>query len=252
MTEKTVNIIMKRIKKAKLFSGSNTLASIRISAGNAAFRMITSAVPFALAAAVTFSHIPEAENRLSSVIEPNVSSQTWGYIRYVMSLAFEKATFPVFSIGMLTLLFTVSAAVNALIKGISDSGESRIGDRVKSVLVSILILLEGTVLISAAEGIESIKRTQVLLWVLSFAALAFILYVLYVISGREKTKSKEAAVKAISASAMILLLTHGMRLYYSAAVHPENLYGSLGGLLIIFSWIYLVGFAVIAVGRISL
>ena len=223
----------------------NQLILLRVRAGNSAFRIITSSIPFALAAAAALSHIPEAENRLSSAIEPNVSPQTWGYVRYVLSLAFEKASFPVFSLAMLVLLYTVSASVYSLIRGISDETESNAKDRINAVLISVLMLAEGMVLVS----IEGIKNTQVL-----FVALAFflLLLILYKAALKKKYGMIQMLIRSGIASAAVFLLTSGMNIYYTFFSHPEDLYGSLGGLLIIFSWIYSVSFVIIGAGRISL
>lgn len=239
-------------KSVKEKARSDGLAEL---SGNIAYKIIVSAVPFAIVAAVIFSSMPEVENMLLDVIEPVIADQVWTFVKYILQLAHDNSTVPVISFSMLSMLFIISSAVLSLMKGISVAADGREAFEKRGMLKNRLYTIGVTLIIIvslAVFGMLSLLtdgKGEGIRYLFAVIALVFVLSIIYKLSPVKNVTFFTAITRALIAAFLILFLTLGMNVYYSFFSQTENIYGTFAGVAITMAWIYGISYCILLTGE---
>lgn len=233
------------------------------SAGYTAYKLIISAVPMAIVAAILFSGVPAIENWLMDTLQPILAPQAYAFVKYISELAGEYATTPLLSVGTLTMLYSVSSGIYTLMKGVSIAEDGRcifekrgfIKNRFLAIILTVIIF---TVIFCCGmlslemqyygEPTSNIGRA-VLSYVLVMVMLVTMLMFIYKISPVGKIRWFTAFKRALLSSVLISGLTFAMNIYYTELSDPGNIYGAFAGLAIIMIWLYSISFCILLAGE---
>ncbi|NGZ74842.1 YihY/virulence factor BrkB family protein [Saccharibacillus alkalitolerans] len=175
------------------------------------------------------------------------------------------------SIGMIATLWTASRGINAVIKGLNkayDVEEDRKFWQIRLVsllstlvlgvvlLVSLLLLVFGSWigdqvnrLLNYPSGFERIWST--LQYSIPLVVLIAVFTALYWIAPNRKIRLREAIPGAIFATVGWLLTSLAFSFYVSNFGNFTKTYGSLGGVIILLTWLYLSSIIIIVGGEVN-
>jgi membrane protein len=166
------------------------------------------------------------------------------------------------SIGFITSLYVASNGINAVLISFNQSKQISQQEKRKwfkrRMLSLVLILLIGLVMIFAFSLIVGFKSFTAYLisngyinqgmqlfllrtikWTLLIGLIYFIFAAVYYIAPIRKKGSRFISAGAMIATLLLILTTQGFNFYIRNFSHYNVLYGSIGALIVLMSWIYL-------------
>ena len=235
-------------------------------AGQFAYFSLLSIFPFIIFINALISSLDlsgELVTEISSEIFPIQIAEVIGsYIEYITGLG---SGFGVISVGVFVALFSASKSVRSLSIAINlayDITEKRVF-WARIILSVILTFILGIViilcLVAVTIGREWIYRIILLIdipvswitgisvgkWVIAFSAFLVILTLVYYVIPLRRVKLISVLPGAILAIALNFLLTYAYSIYVAYFSNFSVLYGSMGIVLLLALWLYLVGVFII-------
>ncbi len=235
-------------------------------AGQFAYFSLLSIFPFIIFINALISSLDlsgELVTEISSEIFPLQIAEVIGsYIEYITGLG---SGFGVISVGVFVALFSASKSVRSLSIAINlayEITEKRVF-WARIILSVILTFILGIViilcLVAVTIGREWIYRIILLIdipvswitgisvgkWVIVFSAFLVILTLVYYVIPLRRVKLISVLPGAILAIALNFLLTYAYSIYVAYFSNFSVLYGSMGIVLLLALWLYLVGVFII-------
>lgn len=163
--------------------------------------------------------------------------------------------------GIIGALWSASAGVNAFIKASNQAYEveetrSFIKARllalvltiglIISVITAMLLPVFGNVILQFIQSLLGIESSFVLFmqisrWAISFLVLTVILFALYRFAPNKKLPLSHVLPGAIAGSLLWQLISLGFSFYVSNFGSYSATYGSLGGIIVLMIWFFLIG-----------
>ncbi|MBD1382232.1 YihY/virulence factor BrkB family protein [Metabacillus arenae] len=175
------------------------------------------------------------------------------------------------SFGIIGTLWSASNATNALIRALNKAflvEETRpfwiirleaivmtIGLVLTFVLTLILPVFGSILIESAGTFLPIIGENELFLnfmrYILSFLMMCFVLMVLYYFAPNEKVRFKDVYLGAIIATVLWQVISLAFSFYVSQFGNFNATYGSIGGVIVLLTWLYLSGFSILIGGEIN-
>ncbi|MBS2970033.1 YihY/virulence factor BrkB family protein [Metabacillus sp. KIGAM252] len=175
------------------------------------------------------------------------------------------------SLGIIGTLWSASNATNAVMRSLNKAHmveESRAFWKVRGMailltiglvlglVVTLVLPIFGDVLLS---GIKSIfpetaltdSLFTVIRWLIAFVLMALILGIIYYFSPNLGLRAKDVIPGAIVGTLLWQLISFGFSLYVSQFGNYQATYGSVGGVIVLMTWLYLSGFVILIGGEIN-
>jgi membrane protein len=244
-------------------------------AAQAAYNAFFSIFPFFLFAAPLISLIGDREktftwlmNQLATV----VPSEAIDLVRSVIKdVVFSKNAPGLISVGAVLALWSGSAVFGALMSTLNSAYNVRetrpLWKRVPIQLASVLVTgaLVGVASIVMLAGPEiahglglqlGIDRQLVLAWTIvqypiAVAMIVLAFYLIYRFLPNLKQRSREILVGAIAGTVLWLIVTIAFRLYVADFSSYNKTYGTIGGVIVLLTWMYLSMFVLLAGGELN-
>ena len=224
------------------------------------FYLTLSIFPFLifLISLITYMPFLNLQNNIG-VLASFMPENAYEILRNVIIQTIHNKSTTLLSFGMLFTLWSSANGVTSLIRGINrayDQDETR--PFWKIILVSLLFTLElavviilSLILIVFGKLIETqifhlfgLSDTYSIIWndtrfIISFLITIFVLISLYHNTPNRSLTFKEVIPGAITASVGWVIISVAFSYYVNNLGNYPNLYGSLGGIIALFTWIYL-------------
>ena len=165
------------------------------------------------------------------------------------------------SIGFITSVYVASSGINAVLISFQakqhnpNEKRSWLKRRALSIIIILLIGIAMIFAFSLIVGFKSLTtyligndyitgNTQLLLlrtakWTLLIGLIYFIFAAIYYLAPICKKGYRFISVGATMATLLLILTTQGFNFYISSFSHYNMLYGSIGALIVLMTWIYL-------------
>ncbi|SFE89325.1 YihY/virulence factor BrkB family protein [Alteribacillus iranensis] len=165
------------------------------------------------------------------------------------------------TVGIIGTLWSASNGINAFIKASNEAYEveetrSFIKARllalgltlglIVSVIIAMLLPVFGNVILEFVSSLiglggSSVVLFQVLRWAISIIVLTALLLILYRVAPNKKLPFKHVLPGALAGSLLWQLISLGFSFYVSNFGSYSATYGSLGGVIILMIWFFLIG-----------
>ncbi|AZB43955.1 YihY/virulence factor BrkB family protein [Bacillus sp. FJAT-42376] len=175
------------------------------------------------------------------------------------------------SLGIIGTIWSASNATNAVMRSLNKAHmveESRAFWKVRGMailltfglvlglVVTLVLPIFGDVILSNVKGIfPATPLTDslftVIRWLIAFVLMAMVLGMIYYFSPNIGLRVKDVYPGAIAGTLLWQLLSFGFSLYVSQFGNYQATYGSLGGVIVLLSWLYLSGFVILIGGEIN-
>ncbi|MFD1337222.1 YihY/virulence factor BrkB family protein [Oceanobacillus iheyensis] len=175
------------------------------------------------------------------------------------------------TIGILGTLWSASNGINAFIKVSNESYEveetrSFIKTRaiafgltiamIFAVITAIILPVFGDVILTMVMSIVGINESsewilQISRFAISIAVITLLLLTLYRFAPNAKLPVKHIIPGTLTASILWLIISFGFSIYVSNFGNYSNMYGSLGGVIILMIWFFLTGMILLIGGIIN-
>lgn len=249
-----------------LYSLRKGLISMR--AGAVAFHFFMALIPFGLVLVVLTFYTPgiHLEQDIAPVVSALVPDQL--FERFMEGVKeYEQTTVSSFiSVGFVFAFYFTSNGFSVLIKAFNHSKLSFKRRKWWAVrLVSLSFVFTFIIAIFATFYLLIYVRKWFLMWaeksdyvarnfdtiysITDFTFLAFLVYcgvsLMYYFAPRERARFKFFSPGATFAFIMIVIISVGYELYITYVANYNELYGSLGTIIMLLLWIYMISFALL-------
>lgn len=242
--------LMTKTKKDDVFALASQLA----------YYLVLSFFPFMLflMTLVGFSKLSSNEilEGLSVMLPKSVLELTQSTIREV----FDNQHTGLLGISILLMIWTSSSAFKAVIKSVNKAYNFK-EDRsfIKLSIISILgilalasiiilalgMLVFGNVIGDYLNNTQSLYKIIIILWnifryAFIFIVMIFIFVIIYIFAPAKKLKWKEVIPGAIFSTLGWVLVSFGFSFYIDNFSNYSRLYGSLGAVFILMTWLFII------------
>jgi membrane protein len=229
-------------------------------ASQLAYYLVLSFFPFMLflMTLVGFSKLSSNEilEGLSVMLPKSVLELTQSTIREV----FDNQHTGLLGISILLMIWTSSSAFKAVIKSVNKAYNFK-EDRsfIKLSIISILgilalasiiilalgMLVFGNVIGDYLNNTQSLYKIIIILWnifryAFIFIVMIFIFVIIYIFAPAKKLKWKEVIPGAIFSTLGWVLVSFGFSFYIDNFSNYSRLYGSLGAVFILMTWLFII------------
>jgi len=229
-------------------------------ASQLAYYLVLSFFPFMLflMTLVGFSELSSNEilEGLSVMLPKSILELTESTIREV----FDKRYTGLLGISILLMIWTSSSAFKAVIKSVNKAYNFK-EDRsfIKLSIISMLgilalasiiilalgMLVFGNVIGDYIKNTESLYKIIIILWnifryVFIFIVMILIFMAIYIFAPTKKLKWKEVIPGAVFSTLGWVLVSFGFSFYIDNFSNYSRLYGSLGAVFILMTWLFLI------------
>ncbi|MCD7032741.1 YihY/virulence factor BrkB family protein [Metabacillus sp. GX 13764] len=258
---KTIKELINRIQKHDL----GDLAAVL------AYYFLLSLFPlliFLLTLLPYFQIDPNTVSKFVSQMAPGDSSEL---ITKQINGLISKPNGGLLSFGILATIWSASNATNAVIRSLNVAHtieESRPFWKVRlmailltfalviGIVMTLVLPVFGDVILNTVQSL--FPETAVtdglfalIRFLISFVLIALILGVIYYFSPDVKLKVRDIYLGAIIGTILWQILSFAFSLYVSSFANYQATYGSLGGVIVLLTWLYLTGFVILIGGEIN-
>ncbi len=260
---KKISIIKTNFEKKY---GKVDLSNITSRAAEVAFFMLLSLFPFLLFTISAIVFIPDIYlnkyiNILSIVIPSSAFVVFEGLIRSIIGNRSIKLVITSFFLA----IWSMSKAVKSLIRGVNRSygvNETRSFFRVLFMSIIFIIMLLFMIIVSIFLLIcgESIGRFVfdfikldkyfIYIWnicryIVGICVIVVILVTLYTVMPNTNMKAKDSIYGAVVSTLLWILVSYVYSFYVNNFATYDVIYGSLGGVIVLMTWIYLSSWTIL-------
>ena len=217
-----------------------------------------------LLAIASFFPLHNLTDAMALALAPVAPDAVIGIIRQQMLRLANGDRVGLLSLGMAGALWTSSSAMTAVIDAMNrayDVEESRSWLRVRMTSIVLTIGLAGFVLVSLTlvlagpELADLVARWgagwlvawiwKVVQWPVVFVLVAVAIGLIYYFGPNTEQEWVWVTPGSILASALWLLGSIGFRIYLVSFGQFETTYGTIGGIIVLLTWFYVLGFVIV-------
>ena len=244
-------------------------------AAQAAYSAFFSIFPFFLFAAPLISLIGDKQKTftwLTTQLATVVPSEAMDLVRSVIKdVVFSKNAPGLISVGAVLALWSGSAVFGALMSTLNSAYNVRetrpLWKRVPIQLLSVfatgaLVGIASVVMLAGPEiahglGLRfGIDRQLVLAWTvlqypIAVAMIVLAFYLIYRFLPNLKQRSREILVGAVVGTVLWLIVTLAFRWYVADFSSYNKTYGTIGGVIVLLTWMYISMFVLLACGELN-
>lgn len=244
-------------------------------AAQAAYSAFFSIFPFFLFAAPLISLIGDKEktftwlmNQLATVVPSEAIDLVHSVVKDVV---FSKNAPGLISVGAVLALWSGSAVFGALMSTLNSAYNVRetrpLWKRVPIQLLSVfvtgalagiasIVMLAGPEIVHGLGLSLGVDRQLVLLWTIlqypiAVAMIVLAFYLIYRFLPNLKQRSREILVGAVAGTGFWLVVTLAFRWYVADFSSYNKTYGTIGGVIVLLTWIYLSMIVLLAGGELN-
>lgn len=257
---------MKKIDKIiDVFRNSN-YTEINSKAAEMSFYLLLSLFPFLMFTISTIAYMPVIQiNKYILLFEHMMPESAFNMISAIIYSAMKNKSKNFIITSFLLTMWTSSRAVRAMIRGANKSykvEETR--SFIKVFFISILstitllfLIFSSMVFLVYGEkigyfifGLIGLDKIFMYIWdilryTIGILTLVIILISIYRYSPNKKVKMSEATPGAIISTIGWILVSLGYSYYSNYYANYEVIYGSIGGIIVLITWIYLSSWAIL-------
>lgn len=240
-------------------------------AAQLAYFFLLSLFPFLLFLLNLIAYLPIDIQMVMQIIDHYAPQEIMNIIQTNIHQLLKQANGGFLSIGIIGTLWAASNAINAIIKAFNHAyniGEDRsfIATRfiaivltvamILVIIISLLLPVFGQIIgeyIFAFFGMSEsfIQIWETLRWGVSSVVFFIVLLFLYKLAPNKLIYFREAVWGALIGTILWQIVSYGFSMYVSTFANYSVRYGSLGAIIILMIWFYLLGVIIIAGGVIN-
>jgi len=217
-----------------------------------------------LLALASFFPLHDLSGELAATLQPVAPDAVIGMITQQLTRIANGDRAGLLSLGMVGALWTSSSAVTAVIDAMNrayDIEESRSWLRVRvtsillTVTLGVLVLLALTLVLAGPELAEFVGRLgagpvfawtwKILQWPLIFVLVATAINLIFYFGPNADQDWAWMTPGSIFAAALWLIGSLGFRIYVANFGAYEATYGTVGGIIVMLTWFYVLGFVIV-------
>lgn len=222
-------------------------------AGSIAFSFFMALFPFALFILNLIPYIPieNFQEDFLSFVETSVPPSTYGAVELILIDIMNNSYGSLLSTGVLMSIFLMSNGMNAIVSGFESSyhiSNTRNFIRqylvalVLSLIISIMLLFSLAVFLTIEVYMHFSDYPQVanITRYVFIASMVFLIScVLYKYGAKETRKISFFSIGAVFTTLLVVLTSYGFGIYVTRFAQYNELYGSIGTLLVIMIYIWI-------------
>lgn len=234
------------------------------SAAALAFYLTLATFPALIALIAILAYMPlfDLEKQIVQMISENIPGNAGIYIINTIQEVLREKKPTLLSFGFITALWLASSGMTSIISQLNYSFRSttnrgfvhRRGVAIGLTLIYVLVLVFLSVLILVGRrlnffildyfGLSDFAKTTffVLKYIIGFLFLIFSFSTIYYLAPGQKQKYRFSSLGAVLGSFALVLATVGFNFYISNFANYNQIYGSLGGIIIYMFWLYISGY----------
>ncbi|WP_342706667.1 YihY/virulence factor BrkB family protein [Marinococcus luteus] len=208
------------------------------------------------AVSLLYQFVPaEAASLFQDTIEDTINSSSNGLL----------------TIGVIGTIWTASNGLNAFIKAVNgayDVTETRSFFKVRllsvgltfglmlSVIIALFLPVFGNLILSAVQSFiyvpeDTVFLVQLLRWLITISITSVILAMLYHLAPNNNMPFWSVLPGAMTATLLWQVISLGFSFYVNNFANYASTYGSLGGVIVLMLWLFLVGLILVIGGEIN-
>lgn len=208
------------------------------------------------AVTLLYQFVPaEAASLFQDTIEETINSSSNGLL----------------TLGIIGTIWTASNGLNAFIKAVNgayDVPETRSFLKVRllsvgltfglmlSVIIALLLPVFGSLILSSVQSFiyvpeDTVFLVQLLRWLITISITSVILAMLYHLAPNNNMPFWSVLPGAMTATLLWQVISLGFSFYVNNFANYASTYGSLGGVIVLMLWLFLVGLILVIGGEIN-
>lgn len=245
---------------------NSNYSEINSKAAEVSFYLLLSIFPFLIFTISSIVYIPIIHlNRYINLLKNIMPESAYNMVASIINSAIENRSFSFLLMSFFLTVWTTSRAVRALIKGINRS-YNLIEDRsyfkvlkIALIFTIILLLLIFSSMIFLVFGekigyfifnLIGLNKIFIGVWnicryTIGVITVIIIFMSLYMYTPNKKIKVKEAIPGAVVSTFGWILVSLIYSYYTNYYANYEVIYGSIGGIIVLMTWIYLSSWAIL-------
>ena len=254
--KKINKIVNKFLQKKYNFErkyGQIEIGNINSRAAEVGFYLLLSLFPFLLFTISAVVFIPIIYlNKYINILESLIPSSAFiilnGLIRSVIGNRSIKLLISSFFLA----IWSISKAVKSLIRGINRSyGVNENRSFFKVLLISLVLLIGGEKIGIFVFDLIGLDKYFIYIWnILRYSVgilfVISILVILYTYMPNTKMKVRDSVPGAVLSTFLWIIVTYGYSFYVNNFSNYDVIYGSLGGVIVLITWLYLSSWTILA------
>ena len=266
-----INKIVKKVLRIKYnFErkyGQIEIGNINSRAAEVAFYLLLSLFPFLLFTISAVVFIPVIYlNRYITILESLIPSSAFVVLNGLIRSVIGNRSLKLLISSFFLAIWSMSKAVKSLIRGINRSygvNENRSFFKVLFIsiifsvmlllliLISMILLIGGEKIGTFAFDLIGLDKYFIYIWnILRYSAgmlfVITILVVLYTFMPNTKMRIRDSIPGAVLSTFLWICVTYGYSFYVNNFSNYDVVYGSLGGVIVLITWLYLSSWTILA------
>lgn len=258
---KAIRLLIERVQE-------NELTAL---AAQSTYYLVLSFFPFLIFLITLISYTPLLQEEVLYQLQPFLPQEAFDLVMRNVRQMMGMRRGTLMSTGMLTTVFLASNGVAAMLRGINKafrSQEQRPFWKVRGMALLFTLVLAFTILLSLLMlvfgqligtylfqllGLPELFR-QVWEWARIAASLAVMILVFtcfYTFSPPQRIKLRESLPGAVFTTVGWLVLSYGFAYYVNTFGNYSVTYGSIGGIIVLLTWLYLSSIVILLGGEIN-
>ena len=271
--KKIIEKVKKNIKKISIIRinfekkyGKVELSNITSRAAEVAFFMLLSLFPFLLFTISAIVFIPHIYlNKYITILSTIIPSSAFVVLEGLIRSIIKNRSIELLITSFFLATWSMSKAVKSLIRGVNRSygvNETRSFFRVLfmsvifiimllfMIIVSIFLLICGERIGKLVFDLIRLDKYFIYIWnicryIVGISVIVIILVTLYTVMPNTNMKAKDSVYGAVVATLLWILVTYVYSFYVNNFATYDVIYGSLGGIIVLMTWIYLSSWTIL-------
>jgi membrane protein len=237
-------------------------------AAQLAYLFLLSLFPFLIFSITLLAYTSITADDVINLVKRSVPLETTSIIADNIRSVLAGRNTGLLSFGAIAAIWTASNALNSIINVLDmsyDVTESRSFIKARAMAIALTFMMVPAILVSlllpvfgekigrlvfSYMGLSSIFLTlwDVARWVLSFCIMTGVLAAVYYLAPNKRIKFKSVLAGALFTTVLWHIVSWGFSYYVDRIGHYSAVYGSLGGIIALMIWFYVVALLIILGG----
>ncbi|SMP64968.1 YihY/virulence factor BrkB family protein [Anoxynatronum buryatiense] len=260
-----------KVKALRLLGNRIQENELTALAAQSTYYLVLSFFPFLIFLITLISYTPLLQEEVLYQLQPFLPQEAFELVMRNVQQMMDMPRGTLMSTGMITTVFLASNGVAALLRGINKAfrnQEKRPFWKVRGMALIFTLVLAFTILLSLLMlvfgqligtylfellGISQLFR-KTWQWARIAASLAVMILVFtlfYTFSPQQRIKLRESFPGAVFTTIGWLVLSYGFAHYVNTFGNYSVTYGSIGGIIVLLTWLYLSSIVILLGGEIN-